>query len=170
MPTDPPSSSAPDPVPDPAPVPEGMPDLSQLSTIDPAAYEWLLSDHPWAVAERARRRADYEARELATAAKVREWSDRTRARAAAGELDQRPPGWRENLERLAELMGPRADEGQLRTTLEAAEPDELKVIRDRRHLETSRQVAGEDDYIYPPHLIGPGAAAYPPPASGRTTQ
>ncbi|MEN3308924.1 MAG: hypothetical protein V7603_5126 [Micromonosporaceae bacterium] len=140
-----------------------MPDLSKYSAIEDDAYEWFLSDHPWAVAERTRRRAASATAELEDAAKVRAWVDRTRAADAAGDLSDRPDGWRDSLVRLAESMGPVADENQLRTTLESAEPDDVWVAGLRRKLETRRRVAGDDAYVYPAHLIGPGAAAYPPP-------
>ncbi|MEU6946624.1 hypothetical protein ABZ957_15550 [Streptomyces sp. NPDC046316] len=40
----------------PARDPGPSPDLSQLDEADPLVAEWLLSDHPWAERERARRR------------------------------------------------------------------------------------------------------------------
>jgi hypothetical protein len=144
---------------------DAVPDLSQYCVVDAAAYEWLLSDHPWAVAERTRRHAAWAVRELGDAAKARAWVDQItgRERIAAGELDNRTDGWRYGLARLAELVGPIADETQLRVTLKEAEPDDLLVARLRRELEQRRRGQGEDGYVYPAHLIGPGAAAYPPP-------
>ncbi len=44
--------------------PVRYPALADLDTADDAACEWLLSDHPWAQAERSRRRGAYHAREL----------------------------------------------------------------------------------------------------------
>jgi hypothetical protein len=48
------------------------PDLSEYSVIDDVGYEWFLSDHPWAVAERTRRRTAKIERELHDAAKAGE--------------------------------------------------------------------------------------------------
>ena len=67
-------------------------------------------------------------------------------------------------------MRPIADEQQLRSHLDAAEPDELRVQRLRQQWVTHKQVRGEDTYHYPTHLTGPSAAAYPPPASGFPAQ
>ncbi|MGW2681078.1 hypothetical protein [Streptomyces sp. NPDC001436] len=47
----------------PAREPGPAPDLSKLDDADPFVAEWLLSDHPWAEQERARRR-QLELREL----------------------------------------------------------------------------------------------------------
>ncbi|MDB5068038.1 MAG: hypothetical protein JWM18_4472 [Chloroflexi bacterium] len=52
------------------------PDLSQRSVLDTAFYEWLLSDHPLAAAERQRRREASFARRAAERARVREISGR----------------------------------------------------------------------------------------------
>ena len=51
---------------------EPTPDLSQRSTLDLRFYEWLLSDHPRAAAERRRRRDAYDAERTAQTARVRE--------------------------------------------------------------------------------------------------
>ena len=47
-------------------------DLSQRSVLDTAFYEWPLSDHPLAEAERCRRREASFARRAAKRARVRE--------------------------------------------------------------------------------------------------
>lgn len=144
-----------------------MPDLSgyqiRILTPDDAAYEWYLSDHPWAVAERTRRREAEHRRQLETARKVQEWIERTRAADAAGELVDRPDGWRDNLVGLAENMASVVADNHTVASVESAEPDDLWVANARRRLETARQVSGDWDYTYPAHLLGPGAAAYPPP-------
>jgi hypothetical protein len=148
-------------------VPAGMPDLSkyavdQLRGDD--AWEWYLSDHPWAVAERTRRRAAELQRELETAQKVQAWIERTQAADAGGELVDRPDGWRDSLVALAEGMAPVVADNHTRASVESAIPDELWVADQRRKLETTRRVSGVDrDYVYPAHLTGPAAAAYPPP-------
>ena len=128
------------------------------------AYEWYLSDHPWAVVERRRRRAAEWQFELDNARKVREWIEKTRTADAAGELADRPDGWRDNLVGLAEGMAPVVADNHTRASVESSVPDDVWVAEARRKLETSRHVSGADrDYVYPRHLLGPGAAAYPPP-------
>jgi len=139
----------------------GPPDLSRYSTVPLEAWEWFLSDHPWAVAERRRRRAAYFAEQQESAEKVRAWTDK---------IEHLEPGstsrdFEAAVRKLAATMRPMADDSQLRSEVDEAEPDELAVAEQRRTLERHRRNAG-DDYTYPAHLIGPGAAAYPPPASG----
>jgi hypothetical protein len=140
------------------------PDLSEYdATASPEAYEWWLSDHPWAVAERIRRHAATLQAELDQAAKVHAWIERTQAADAAGDLADRPDGWRDNLVGLAETMAPVVADNRLRAAVESAEPDDLRVLRLRHKLESKRRVEGDWDYTYPQHLVGPGAAAYRPP-------
>lgn len=147
-----------------------MPDLSgyQITTAphDPA-YEWYLSDHPWAATERGRRREAELQFELNAAQKVQEWVDHTRAADAGGELVDRPDGWRDNLVALAEGMAPVVADNHTRASVASAEPDDLWVARARRKLETARRVSGDHDYTYPIRLLGPGAAACPPPGWSR---
>ncbi|WP_131786703.1 hypothetical protein [Protofrankia symbiont of Coriaria ruscifolia] len=140
-----------------------IPDLSDYAVSTPEDMEWYLSDHPWAAAERARRRAAICARELERAATVTGWSERTRRADATGELVDRPAGWRDSLVGLAESMESVAADNQRHVRAETALSDAAWVARERRRLETHRQAAGDRDYTYPAHLIGPGAAAYPPP-------
>ena len=47
-------------------------DLVQRSTDDHAFYEWLLSDHPLAIAERRRRQDEHEQRRARQRARLRE--------------------------------------------------------------------------------------------------
>ena len=89
------------------------PPLDALDIADPDAYVWLLSAHPWAVAERARRRADHHRRELAEAAEVLAITDRLRA----ADLDAGHP-----LARLADTVAPTANTRAL-----AAEVDRLQA-------------------------------------------
>lgn len=74
---------------------DDTPDLTERSTADPAFYEWLLSDHPLAEAERCRRREASFARRAAERARVREitgrWSadvpeDKARLRESLGRM------------------------------------------------------------------------------------
>ncbi|MFC4066738.1 hypothetical protein [Actinoplanes subglobosus] len=143
-----------------------MPDLSSYKiTLWPpdAAYEWYLSDHPWAAAERTRRREAEHRFELDNARKVQEWIERTRASDAAGELLDRPDGWRDDLVGLAENMAPVVADNHTVASVESAEPDDLWVANARRKLENARRASGDHDYTYPAHLLGASAAAYPPP-------
>jgi hypothetical protein len=144
-----------------------MPDLSKYA-VDwfrgDDAWEWYLSDHPWAVAERTRRRAAELQRELDRAQKVQAWIERTQAADAGGELVDRPDGWRDSLVALAAGMVPVVADNHTKASAESAIPDEEWVADQRRKLETTRRVSGVDhDYVYPAHLIGAAAAAYPPP-------
>jgi hypothetical protein len=130
---------------------------------DNAFYEWLLSDHPDAKAERdSRRAATYQA-ETGRAAAVRAWADKINAHADA------PQTMRD----LAATMGPLADQTTARAQASYAEPDDAYVTRLRAQHETHVQVSGPPgswDYRYPAHLTGPGAAAYPPPPEPDTPE
>ena len=130
--------------------------LHGRSVTDDAFYEWLLSDHPAARAERDYRRAASYRYRRDQAAAVRAWVDKIN-----GLADVPQP-----LRDLADSMGPRAEESALHAEVEFAEPDDLYVARVREEFETCMQVSGPPDaydYHYPGHLTGPGAAAYPPP-------
>jgi hypothetical protein len=121
-----------------------------------AFYEWLLSDHPDARAERDRRRAATHQVETGRAAAVRAWADKINA-----QRDAPHP-----LQDLAASMGPLADQAAARAEARYAEPDEILVTRLRTQHETHIRVCGPPgswDYRYPAHLTGPAAAAYPPP-------
>ena len=128
------------------------PPLPHLATTDDAAYEWLLSDHPWAVAERRRRRADYLARTLAEADDALKITDRLTADPAAF-----------SLHRVADTVDRIARRSALVAEVDDAEDDATRVERDRRSYVAQRRTAGDLDYAYPAHLIGPSAADYPPP-------
>ena len=118
---------------------EPMPDLSEYDAASPEAYEWWLSDHPWAVAERTRRHVATLQAELDQAAKVHAWIERTRTADAAGDLADRPEGWRDNLVGLAETMGPVVGDNHLRAAVESAEPDDLRVLRLRATPDRTRR-------------------------------
>jgi hypothetical protein len=123
---------------------------------DDVFYEWLLSDHPDARAERDRRRAATYQADTDRAAAVRAW---------AGKINAQPDA-PQTLQELAASMGPQADQSAARAEARYAEPDEAYVTRLRAQHETHRQVSGPPgswDYRYPAHLTGPSAAAYPPP-------
>lgn len=130
--------------------------LHDRDVTDTAFYEWLLSDHPDAKAERDRRRtATYQA-DTERAAAVRAW---------AGKINARPDA-PQPLRDLAATMGPLADQAAARAHARYAEPDGTYVTRMRAQHETHIRVSGPPgswDYRYPAHLTGPGATAYPPP-------
>jgi hypothetical protein len=131
-------------------------DLHDRGLSSDAFYEWLLSDHPDARAERDWRRAATHQGDTGRAAAVRAWADKINAQPDA------PQAMRD----LAASMGPRADQSAARAQASYAEPDDAYVARLRAQHETSIRVSGPPgswDYRYPAHLTGPGAAAYPPP-------
>ena len=123
---------------------------------DNAFYEWLLSDHPAARAERDLRRAATYQAETGRAATVRAW---------VGKIGAQPDA-PQALRDLAASMGPLAGQTAARAEARYAEPDDAYVTRLRAQHETHMQVSGPPgswDYRYPAHLTGPGAAAYPEP-------
>ena len=131
-------------------------ELHDRDVTDSAFYEWLLSDHPDAKAERDRRRAATYQADTERAATVRAWADKINAQ----------PGAPQTLRDLAASMGPLADQTAARAEASYAEPDDAYVTRIRAQHETYVQVSGPPgswNYRYPAHLTGPGAAAYPPP-------
>jgi hypothetical protein len=97
----------------------GRDGLHGRDVTDNAFYEWLLSDHPDARAERDRRRtATYQAdRDRAVA--VRAWAGKIIAQPDA------PAALRD----LAASMGPSADQTAARAEAAYAEPDEEYVTR-----------------------------------------
>jgi hypothetical protein len=130
--------------------------LHDRDVTNDAFYEWLLSDHPDAQAERDRRRAATYQAETGRAATVRAWADKINAHPDAPQA----------MQDLAASMGPLADQATARAQARYAEPDDAYVTRLRTQHETHIRVSGPSgswDYRYPAHLTGPGAAAYPPP-------
>jgi hypothetical protein len=96
-------------------------DVHGRDATDDAFYEWLLSDHPAAHAERAWRRGTHYQAERQRAAEVRAWSDKINAQ----------PGAPQNLRDLAASMGPLAGKTAARAEAGYAEPDDLYVARAR---------------------------------------
>ena len=141
----------------------GAPDesLHSRSITDDAFYEWLLSDHPDARAERQWRRSTRYQNERDTAADIAAWA----ARINAADPSRHTQAARD----LAASTGPRAAESLARAEAEAVESDELYVARMRAEFERHMRVSGPDwaypDYRYPEHLTGASAANYPPPPS-----
>ncbi len=135
--------------------------LHGRSVTDDGFYEWLLSDHPDARAEREWRRSAWYQHQRENAAAVRAWVDKVNDQAGA------PAAARD----LATSMGPRAAQSAARAEAESAERDDMYVARMRGRFETHMRISGPPgayDYRYPGHLTGPGAASYPPPPEPQT--
>jgi hypothetical protein len=128
-------------------------DLSERSVADPAFYEWLLSDHPLATAERRRRREASFARRAAERARVREITGRWPADAPGGAA---PP--RESIGRLADGQAERDRWDQA-----VDEEIGLETMRAEWETHTCASAADDPDYRYPDRYCGPGAGQYPPP-------
>jgi ATPase subunit of ABC transporter with duplicated ATPase domains len=121
-----------------------------------AFYEWLLSDHPDARAERDRRRQAYYEAETQRAKQVQAW---------AAKIDATPDA-SEAARKLAVSMGPSAARSRARAEAAIAEPDESYVARERGHWETFMRGSapnGSADYRYPDRYLGPNAASQPRP-------
>ena len=86
-----------------------------------AFYEWLLSDHPDARAQRDRRRAATYQAKAGSAAAVRAWADKIGAQ----------PDAPQTLRDLAAAMGPQADQAAARAQARYAEPDDAYITRPR---------------------------------------
>ena len=124
-----------------------------------AFYEWLLSDHPDARAERDNRRQAHYQAEIEQAGQVQAW-------VAKIDATVDPPA---TIRDLAGTMGPLAAESRARAEAAIAEPDEAYVARVRDEWETHVRVSGPDgswDYRYPARYTGPEACSQPRPAAG----
>lgn len=114
-------------------------------------YEWLLSDHPEAAGERARRRADWLAEQHEGRAVLARFAERTDA-------DPEAP---ESIRRLAEtarwLMARAAE----RIAIEQATPEAERLAAARAQFETYRHALGDHAYRYPARYLGARAARQP---------
>jgi len=120
---------------------------------DDRAYEFLLSDHPAAKAERQRRRDEHLARRTADSEAITAWRARLTTFGAGAPA---------NLHNLAETMGRLDDRATLRDAAEHAEPDEVCVARARQRFTATARTWGEDpDYRYPTRYLGLAAADQP---------
>jgi hypothetical protein len=128
-----------------------------------ALYEWLLSDHPDARAERDRRReATYQAERDRTG-QVLAW---------VAKIDA-APGAPQTMRELAATMGPLAARSAARAEADHAEPDDAFVTRARENHETYMQVSapnGSWDYRYPARYLGEAAASQPRPDAEPETE
>jgi hypothetical protein len=124
---------------------------------DDRFYEWLLSDHPGAVLERARRRLDNQVREAEERAVLRRFIARS---------DQSPDA-PTTVRELAGTAGWLVERSQQRQAADAARADAELVATARRDWETSRRVQVDGDYRYPARYLGAQAAHQPiPPDPG----
>ena len=131
---------------------------AEITSESDAFYEWLLSDHPDARAERERRREAYYQSEVQRADQVLAW-------VAKIDATPDPPG---TIRDLADSMGPLATRSRARAEAVITEPDEAYVARERGNWETFMQVSapgGSWDYRYPDRYTGPEAASQPRPAA-----
>ena len=125
---------------------------------DDQFYEWLLSDHPAAVSERARRRLDHQLAEAIDLARLRDWLAKIDQLAKDG----RPLG--DSVWRLAEQARTRLiPKAEQRLAALTADPDPVRVHRARREFETSLQAGKDPDYRYPARYLGAQAARQPIP-------
>jgi len=122
-------------------------------TAEDCFYEWLLSDHPGAVVERARRRLDNQVREAEERAVLRRFIART---------DQSPDA-PSTVRGLAGTAGWLVERSDQRQAAEAARADAELVATARRDLETSQQAGTDPDYRYPARYLGTQAARQPIP-------
>ena len=123
-----------------------------------AAYEWLLSDHPDARAERDQRREATYRSERERTSQVLAWVAKINATADA------PQAMRD----LAASMGPLATASAERAEADYAVPDAAYVAQARADWETYMQVSASDgswDYRYPDRYVGGVAASQPRPGT-----
>jgi hypothetical protein len=126
-------------------------------TAEDRFYEWLLSDHPGAALERARRRLDNQVREAQERAVLRRFIART---------DQSPdaPTTVRGLAGTARWL---VERSQQRQAADAARADAELLATARRDLEISRRAQVDGDYRYPARYLGVQAARQPiPPDPG----
>ncbi|MDB5064040.1 MAG: hypothetical protein JWM18_474 [Chloroflexi bacterium] len=126
------------------------PPLDQRSIGDDAFYEWLLSDHPLAAAERERRRHEHYLRRNAQRAEIRELIDHW-----TPEASQRLFALRESMRRFADRWEAVCDEWLQGETVD------VDAVRARLVLQ--RRDRGDPGYRYPERYLGSRAAASPPP-------
>jgi hypothetical protein len=126
-------------------------------TAEDRFYEWLLSDHPGAALERARRRLDNQVREAEERAVLRRFIARTHA----------SPDAPTTVQALAGTAGWLVERSQQWLATQAASTDAEPVATARRNWETSRRTQVDGDYRYPARYLGAQAAHQPiPPDPG----
>jgi putative SOS response-associated peptidase YedK len=122
------------------------------SIADDAFYEWMLSDHPLAAAERERRREQHYLLRHEQRALIRQLVDHW-----TPEASERLFALRESMGRFADRWERVCDEWQ------QGERVDVDTVRARFTLE--QRDRGRGDYRYPERYLGPQAASSPPPPS-----
>jgi hypothetical protein len=120
--------------------------------------EWLLSDHPAAKHERARRRLRNQWTDAEMLHRLRGWVDKIERRLAAGERVSDPV--RELYELTASRTLPRAEE---RLAYELARVETPEWLEFERHRFQDGQWDLDLEYRYPDHYRGKAAANVPMP-------
>ncbi|RAS59542.1 hypothetical protein C8D87_114154 [Lentzea atacamensis] len=139
-----------------------IPDLSGYDTSYPGAQEWLLSDHPWAVTERARRRAAAAGHDFALLARLHLFTEHLEhAVPDPGHASDAAAVQVQNT--LAALMVPIEARDLLHGDAAPGDPLIDTVEADRARWEELCREAGDPGYRYPHHLLGPAAEAVDPP-------
>jgi len=113
--------------------------------------EWLLSDHPEAAAERARRRAVWLAEQQEGHGVLARFAERTDA-------DPTAP---DSIRRLAETARWLLARAAERTAIERATPEPERLANARQQFETYRHGEGDHAYRYPARYLGEHAARQP---------
>ncbi|MDT7783020.1 MAG: hypothetical protein QOF58_1439 [Pseudonocardiales bacterium] len=138
------------------------PDLSGYDTSHPGAQEWLLSDHPWAVTDRARRRAAAHGHDFALLQRLHLFSEHLNR--VCPDPDQASDAMAARVQNtLAQLMVPIEARDLLRGDTAQEDPLADTVEADRARWEAIRREAGDSGYHYPQWLLGPAAEAADPP-------
>jgi hypothetical protein len=122
-------------------------------TPDERYYEWLLSDHPAAQAERRRRHAAWLAHEAEGRRVLGGFAERT-------EADPDAPETIRALAKTARWLLARQAE---RLAADAARSEPERLAQLRREFATARRVAGQSGYRYPARYLGVRAACQPIP-------
>lgn len=104
--------------------------MTGISAESDAFYEWLLSDHPDARAERDRRREATYRDERQRTDQVQTWVGKVDATPDAPKVTREP----------ADSIGPLAAKSAARAEADFAEPDETYVARARDNWEAYMQV------------------------------
>ena len=126
-------------------------------------YEWLLSDHPGAAHERARRRLDNQLVETTDLARLQGWLAKIDGLAEDGQ-PLSDSVWR-LAEQARSWLIPNAEQ---RLAASLGEPDQAWVRRGRQDFETSQQIGRDPDYRYPARYLGAQAARQPTPPDPST--
>ena len=138
-----------------------VPDLSGYDTSSLAAREWLLSDHPWAVTERARRAAAARGHDFALLVRTELFAEHV-ARIHPDEVDEVTEQRLHNA--LAELRMPMEVTLLVRDAHGQGQADgQAAVEAERARLQDQRRDAGDIGYRFPARLMGPSAESIPPP-------